>query len=58
MEFTALNGSEISKIELTDTGILFTTDLYDIEANITVDNIDEVYRNDEMLEIDFRSYFI
>lgn len=51
MEFTALNGSEISKIELTDTGILFTTDLYDIEANITIDGIESIFKNGELVEI-------
>jgi hypothetical protein len=52
MEFTVLNDSEILSIEVTDTGILFTTKIMDIDANIAVDGIEEIFKNGNKIEID------
>lgn len=50
MEFTSLNGSKINNIELTENEINFTTDLFEIEANIKVTGIKEITENDEVVK--------
>jgi len=51
MEFTALEGVEIVKVETLEDSIVFCADIQGVEAKIEISGIDETFINDEKVEI-------